>query len=79
MERLDKRLASTGKWSRKEARELIAIGGARSVANAGELIGWFSPLRDDETTYRETACRIKAYTSQHQGATKQIVDTVFRQ
>ena len=63
----------------KEARELIAIGGARSVANAGELIGWFSPLRDDETTYRETACRIKAYTSQHQGATKQIVDTVFRQ
>ncbi len=63
----------------KEARELIAIGGARSVANAGELIGWFSPLRDDETTYRETACRIKAYTSQHQGATKLIVDTVFRQ
>ena len=26
MERLDKRLANTGKWSRKEARELIRAG-----------------------------------------------------
>ena len=29
MERLDKRLASTGRWSRKEARELIRAGRAR--------------------------------------------------
>ena len=28
MERLDKRLANTGKWSRKEARELIRAGRA---------------------------------------------------
>ena len=26
MERLDKRLAATGRWSRKEARELIRAG-----------------------------------------------------
>ena len=29
MERLDKRLANTGKWSRKEARELIRAGRVR--------------------------------------------------
>lgn len=35
MERLDKRLAGTGAWSRKEARELIKAG---RVAVAGEVI-----------------------------------------
>ena len=29
MERLDKRLAATGRWSRKEARELIRAGRVR--------------------------------------------------
>lgn len=62
----------------KEARDMIALGGARSVSNAEELIAWFAPLRDDERIYRETARITKEYTSKNQGATKLIIDTVFR-
>lgn len=62
----------------KEARDMIALGGARSVSNAEELIAWFAPLRDDEKIYSETARITKEYTSKNQGATKLIIDTVFR-
>lgn len=62
----------------KEARDMIALGGARSVSNAEELIAWFAPLRDDEKIYGETARITKEYTSKNQGATKLIIDTVFR-
>ena len=38
MERLDKRLANTGRWSRKEARELIRAG--RVAVEAGAAVVW---------------------------------------
>lgn len=62
----------------KEARDMIALGGASSVTNAAELIAWFEPLRSDEESYRRTARINKRYTSKNQGATKLIVDTIFR-
>jgi len=61
----------------KEARDLITLGAARSVANFEELRDWFRPLRDDEELRRRTSRIAKEYTARHQGATGEIVRTVF--
>lgn len=47
MERLDKRLAGTGMWSRKEARELVKAG---RVAVAGQVVRQIDAKVDEDAT-----------------------------
>ncbi len=61
----------------KEARDMIALGAAKSIANYEELRDWFTPLRDDHAHLEHTSRIAKVYTSEHQGATGLIVKTVF--
>jgi 3-deoxy-D-manno-octulosonic-acid transferase len=61
----------------REAHDLISLGAAKSVSNLEQLREWFIPLRDNETFLRESAHTAKDYTTQHQGATGIIVETIF--
>lgn len=61
----------------KEARDMITLGAAHSVATADELADWFRPLRDNEEHLRQTSRIAKDYTSRHQGATDIILGTIF--
>ena len=63
----------------KEARDLVSIEAARSITSYEELQRWFEPLRDDETLRQQRGSAAKEYTLSHQGATKLILDTIFKQ
>ena len=63
----------------KEARDLVSIEAAHSISNYEELRGWFEPLRDDETLRQQRGSAAKEYTLSHQGATKLILNTIFKQ
>lgn len=63
----------------KEARDLVAIGAARSITTYEELKVWFAPLRDDEKHLTETSRKARDYTLSHQGATETILQTIFKQ
>ncbi|CVI70272.1 3-deoxy-D-manno-octulosonic acid transferase [Alistipes sp. CHKCI003] len=62
----------------KEARDLVTLGAAKSVANYEELKQWFVPLRDNEEYRRKTSRVAKDYTTRHQGATGLIVKAIVR-
>lgn len=61
----------------KEARDLVTLGAACSVATYDELRRWFVPLRDNEDFLLKTSRAAKDYTTRHQGATNLIVRTIF--
>lgn len=62
----------------KEARDMIALGAARSISSAAELKEWFSPLRDDEATRLRISRLAAEYTQSNCGATDMIVEAVFK-
>lgn len=62
----------------KEARDLVTLGAACSVANYEELQAWFAPLRDDSDFLQKTSKTAKDYTESHQGATGLILRTIFQ-
>lgn len=61
----------------KEACDLISLGAARSIQNYEELAAWFAPLRDDAARLAEASRTARDYTQRHQGATRQIISTIF--
>ncbi len=61
----------------KEACDLISLGAARSIQNYEELAAWFTPLRDDAARLAEASRTARDYTQRHQGATRQIISTIF--
>lgn len=63
----------------KEARDLVAIGAARSITTYEELRAWFTPLRDDEKHLTKSSRLARDYTLSHQGATETILKTIFKQ
>ncbi|MDE6140937.1 MAG: 3-deoxy-D-manno-octulosonic acid transferase [Alistipes sp.] len=62
----------------KEARDMIGLGAARSIASAAELKEWFAPLRDDEAARLHISRLAADYTQSNCGATEMIVDAVFK-
>lgn len=61
----------------QEARELIALGAAQSIANATELEQWFSKLKDDRNLYVDLSDKARNYTAKNCGATELIVRTIM--
>ena len=61
----------------QEARELIALGAAQSIANATELEQWFSKLKDDRNLYVDLSNKARNYTAKNCGATELIVRTIM--
>ena len=62
----------------KEARDMIALGGATSVSTYEELEKWFSPLRDDAAHLAAVSQISKDYTAKNQGATDLFFNHVFK-
>lgn len=62
----------------KEAKELIAAGGARSISNADELIQWFDSLFQSPEATQQSGNICKQYVLNHKGATQQIIDEICR-
>lgn len=62
----------------KEARDMIALGGATSVSNYEELERWFAPLRDDSEHLAAVSQISKDYTARNQGTTDKFFDMVFK-
>lgn len=62
----------------KEAKELIAAGGAHSISNADELIQWFDSLFQSPDTTQRSGNICKQYVLNHKGATQQIIDEICR-
>jgi len=62
----------------KEARDMIALGAARSISSYAELKEWFAPLRDDEATRLRISRLAADYTQSNCGATDMIVEAVFK-
>ena len=62
----------------KEAKELIAAGGARSISNADELIQWFDSLFQSLEATQQSGNSCKQYVLNHKGATQQIIDEICR-
>ncbi len=60
-----------------EAREMVRLGGCRSVSNAEELEEWFSALRDDKQLHAKVSKITLDYTKSQQGATKVIIENIF--
>ncbi len=61
----------------KEARDMITLGAATSIANYEQLSRWFAPLRDDAEHLNNVSQISKEYTAKHQGATEIFFKTVF--
>ena len=50
----------------KEARDMVALGAAKSINSFEELKAWFEPLRDDNNLLATTSLISKSYTEQNQ-------------
>ena len=61
----------------REAREMIELGAATSVASAAELKGWFSTMKIDGETLQKASSSAHDYTKEHCGATDTIMDVIF--
>ncbi len=62
----------------KEARDMVALGAARSITSIDELRAWFEPLRVDAALLSETSRKAKAYTESNLGATELITSEVLK-
>ena len=62
----------------REACDLVACGGARSVTTEDELQQWFGELHDsgEKTDRAASACR--RYVAEHKGATERILREICR-
>ncbi|MEG2065001.1 MAG: glycosyltransferase N-terminal domain-containing protein [Alistipes sp.] len=61
----------------KEARDLVTMGAAHTIADYDQLRAWFTPLRDNDDFLAKTSRIAKDYTTHHQGATGIITQTIF--
>lgn len=60
----------------KEARDLIALGGAVSITSFEELNDWFFSLRDDDLEYDMASGRCRDYVKNGRGATAAILSEI---
>ena len=63
----------------KEARDMVALGAAKSISSFEELKAWFEPLRDDKEHLAAASRIAKSYTEQNQGATELFYKRVFNE
>lgn len=61
----------------KEACDMIALGGAKSVNSYDELEQWFSPLKSDSELFASTSRITRDYTHKNQGATNIILKSIL--
>ena len=62
----------------REARDLVTLRGAASIASAEELERWFAGLHDDPDATGRSGTICKEYVLQHKGATARIMDEICR-
>lgn len=61
----------------KEARDMVALGAARKVESAEELMAWFAPLCNDSELLARVSATAKDYTIKNQGATALFMKLAF--
>lgn len=61
----------------KEARELIELGAAHPVADAGELDAWLGSMLDNPALLAEAKAKALSYVAHNTGATDTIMQTIF--
>ena len=61
----------------REAREMIALGAARSVRECGELNDWLEALESDPQLYEHTRRLSARYIGENKGATEKIMRYIF--
>ena len=61
----------------REAREMIELGAATSVASAAELKRWYSTMKIDGEALQKASSSAHDYTKEHCGATDTIMDVIF--
>ena len=61
----------------KEARDMVALGAARKVESAEELMAWFTPLYNDSELLARVSATAKDYTIKNQGATALFIKLAF--
>jgi len=61
----------------REARDMVSLGCAHSVADAEALAEWFAPLRDDDAAWERASRTAREYTLKNQGATAIVLRSVF--
>lgn len=61
----------------REARDLIAVGAARSISSAEELEAWFAPLATDGEALQKASSSARRYTEEQCGATDTIISNIF--
>lgn len=61
----------------QEAKDMIALGVATSVASAEELTTWFASLCNDRAHYNDLSNKARQYTQERCGATKRIVEEIL--
>jgi 3-deoxy-D-manno-octulosonic-acid transferase len=57
----------------QEARDLIDLGGARSISDYRELGGWYTGLREDAAARKKASDACRTYVEQGRGATEIIL------
>ena len=61
----------------REARDLIAVGAARSISSAEELKAWFAFLATDGEALQKASSSARRYTEEQCGATDTIISNIF--
>lgn len=61
----------------REARDLIAVGAARSISSAEGLKAWFEPLATDGEALQKASSSARRYTEEQCGATDTIISNIF--
>lgn len=61
----------------REARDLIAVGAARSISSAEGLKAWFEPLATDGEALQKASSSARRYTEEQCGATDTIISNIL--
>lgn len=61
----------------REARDLIAVGAARSISSAEELEAWFAPLATNGEALQKASSSARRYTEEQCGATDTIISNIL--
>lgn len=61
----------------REARDLIAVGAARSISSAEELEAWFEPLATNGEALQKASSSARRYTEEQCGATETIISNIL--